>query len=44
MNERIMRRVSRCTYCNSKDVTVDHHHELGIMVCLCMVCGNKWGQ
>ena len=44
MRESVMRKASRCTYCNSIEVDVSNHHELGTILCLCRVCGNRWGQ
>ena len=44
MNDKIMRRLQRCTYCNSRDIHIHAPDELGIIMCLCRVCGNRWGQ
>jgi hypothetical protein len=44
MKESLIKKVSRCTYCNSTQVTIGHHHDLGVVMCLCTICGNRWGQ
>ncbi len=44
MRERFMRRLQRCTYCNSRDIDVHLPDDLGIVRCICNSCGNKWGQ
>jgi hypothetical protein len=44
MRDKVIRKVKRCTYCNSTDIDIGHHHDLGVVMCLCRICGNRWGQ
>jgi hypothetical protein len=44
MNEKILARIQRCTFCNSKEINIHPPDDLGVMLCLCRACGNRWTQ